>query len=86
MPPACAMAMASRASVTVSMADDRIGILTEIERVTREETSASPGITFEAPGRISTSSKVSAMAPSANWNLFEERPSGIGQPRHGGRL
>jgi hypothetical protein len=42
--------------------------LTEIERVRREETSASPGITFEAPGRISTSSKVSAIAPSANWN------------------
>ena len=36
MPPDCAMAMASRASVTVSMAEESIGICSQIERVTRE--------------------------------------------------
>ena len=50
MPPACAMAMASRPSVTVSMAEDRIGILTVISRVTRELTSASAGSTSEGRG------------------------------------
>ena len=34
-PPACAMAIASRASVTVSMAAEMIGIDSEIERVSR---------------------------------------------------
>ena len=33
MPPSCAMAMARRASVTVSMADEMTGILRQIERV-----------------------------------------------------
>ncbi len=56
MPPAWAMAMASRASVTVSMAEDRMGILTEIDRVTREATWTSFGKTSDGPGRISTSS------------------------------
>jgi hypothetical protein len=37
-----------------------------MERVTREETSASFGSTFEAAGLIKTSSKVSAIAPSEN--------------------
>ena len=36
MPPAWAMAMASRPSVTVSMAEEMTGILTAISRVTRE--------------------------------------------------
>src|SRR5665648_135873 len=86
MPPACAMALASRASVTVSMAEDRMGILTEIDRVTREATSTSFGSTSDGPGRISTSSKVSAKALSGNRVLsLEERPSGIGQPLWRGR-
>ncbi len=42
----------------------------EIERVTREETSTSPGSTSEAPGRMSTSSKVSAIALSGKLRLF----------------
>ena len=62
MPPACAMAMASLASVTVSMAEDMTGICREIERVTREEMSTSFGSTLEAAGLIRTSSKVSAIA------------------------
>jgi hypothetical protein len=60
MPPACAMAMAICDSVTVSMAEAMIGILTAIERVTWEWISASPGSTSDRPGLISTSSKVSA--------------------------
>ena len=37
MPPACASAIASRLSVTVSIAEDRIGILSQISRVSRVE-------------------------------------------------
>ena len=82
MPPACAMAMASFASVTVSMAEEMTGICSGIERVTREETSTSFGSTFDAAGLIKTSSKVSAMAPSLNClRLSGVCPSGIGQPR-----
>ena len=60
MPPACAMAIAICASVTVSMAEAMIGILSEIERVMRERISTSAGSTSDRPGLISTSSKVSA--------------------------
>ena len=59
-PPACAMAMAICTSVTVSIAEARIGILSGIERVTRERISTSAGSTSDRPGLISTSSKVSA--------------------------
>ena len=62
MPPACAMAMAICASVTVSMAEAMIGMLTAIERVMRERISTSEGSTSDRPGLISTSSKVSAFA------------------------
>ena len=65
MPPACAMAMASRLSVTVSMAEEMTGILTAISRVTREATSASAGSTSEGRGASSTSSKVSATVVSS---------------------
>ena len=47
-------------SVTVSIAEAMIGILTEIDRVIFERMSASPGNTSERPGLIRTSSKVSA--------------------------
>ncbi len=67
MPPACAMAIAICTSVTVSMAEAMIGILTGIERVTRERISTSAGSTSERPGLISTSSKVS---PSRGLALF----------------
>ena len=76
MPPACAMAMASRASVTVSMAEDMIGICREIERVMREEMSTSLGSTSEAAGLISTSSKVSAIALSENCSVIGGLPFG----------
>ena len=57
MPPACAMAMASRASVTVSIAEETIGRLRRIARVRREPISTAPGMTVLWPGRSSTSSK-----------------------------
>ena len=60
MPPAWAMAIAIRASVTVSMAEAMIGMLSEISRVTRVRISVSEGITSDNPGRSRTSSKVSA--------------------------
>ena len=59
MPPACAMAMASRASVTVSIAEEMIGRLSAIERVRRVATLTPLGITVEWPGRSSTSSNAS---------------------------
>ena len=62
-PPACAMAMARRASVTVSMADEMIGMLSSIWRVSRVRISTSPGMTKEWPGCNSTSSKVRACCP-----------------------
>ena len=60
MPPACAMAMAMRASVTVSMAEERSGMFIAMARVTRVAVSASPGRTALAAGTRSTSSKVRA--------------------------
>src|SRR3954452_1246412 len=54
------MAMASRASVTVSIAEEMIGIFREIERVSRVLTSTPLGMTSEWPGVSKTSSKVSA--------------------------
>src|SRR5262245_12735431 len=60
MPPACAMAIAICASVTVSIAEAIMGILTGIEGVRRERISTSAGSTSDRPGLISTSSKVSA--------------------------
>src|SRR5712671_2008461 len=60
MPPACAMAIAIWASVTVSMAEARIGILTAMSRVMRLRTSASDGNTSDRPGCSNTSSNVRA--------------------------
>ncbi len=60
MPPACAMAMAMRASVTVSIAEATIGIFRVMSRVMRERISTSDGMTSDRPGCSSTSSKVSA--------------------------
>ena len=62
MPPACAMAMARLASVTVSMAEETIGMLSAIARVSRVRMSTSDGITSDGPGLSSTSSKVNARA------------------------
>ena len=47
MPPACAMAIASRDSVTVSIAADRIGRLRSSRRVIEVRMSTCPGITSE---------------------------------------
>ena len=62
-PPACAMAMAVRASVTVSIAALTKGVFRRIVRVTWVETSASFGKKSDSPGKRRMSSKV--------------RPSGI---------
>src|SRR5262249_34093305 len=67
MPPACAIAIAICASVTVSMAEAMIGILTAIERVMWERISTSAGSTSDRPGFISTSSNVS---PSRGLALY----------------
>src|ERR1700722_1307087 len=60
MPPACAMAIAILASVTVSMAEAMIGTLSSMPRVMRVRMSASAGKTSDSPGLSRTSSKVSA--------------------------
>ena len=61
MPPSCAMAMASRASVTVSMAADTSGMLSAMLRVRRVLRETSRGTTRECAGTSRTSSKVSAL-------------------------
>ena len=60
MPPACAIEIAIRPSVTVSIAELSSGMLSAIERVTRVVVSAVEGSTLEAPGTSKTSSKVRA--------------------------
>src|SRR3569832_2388377 len=60
MPPSCARAMARRASVTVSIAADTSGMLSDISRVSRVLSSTSRGSTVEWARTNSTSSKVSA--------------------------
>ena len=70
MPPACAIAMASLASVTVSIAADRIGTLRSMSPAMRVLMSVPPGMTSEWPGCRSTSSKVSAITPVAVSMIF----------------
>ncbi len=70
MPPSCAMAMARRLSVTVSIADEMTGIFNEIVRVTRVDTSTWFGMTSEAAGTTSTSSNVRASPKSLSIGLF----------------
>src|ERR1700691_4146440 len=60
MPPACASAIASLLSVTVSMAAEMRGMPSEIVRVRRAEMSTSAGSTEDAAGTSSTSSNVNA--------------------------
>src|SRR3954465_14989529 len=60
MPPSCAMAMARRASVTVSMAADISGILSAMLLVSCVVRLTSRGRTVEWAGTSRTSSKVSA--------------------------
>ncbi len=63
-PPERAIAIASRASVTVSIAADTIGISSAIVRVSREAVRTSFGSTDDSAGRSSTSSKVSPSLPN----------------------
>src|SRR3569833_4220504 len=81
MPPSCAIAIASLASVTVSIADDRRGILRRTPLVSCAETSVCPGMTSDGPGTSKTSSKVSAIAVSSADRL-EVMPT---SPDFGGR-
>src|SRR4029077_4399719 len=71
------------ASVTVSMAAERMGICTPMARVTRELTSTLLGNTSEAAGRISTSAKVRATSELSGNLSSGDCPSGIGQPHLG---
>jgi hypothetical protein len=58
MPPHCAIAIANLLSVTVSIAEEMIGISREIVLVMRVFVLASAGKTFENAGFNNTSSKV----------------------------
>jgi hypothetical protein len=69
-----AMAMAIRASVTVSMAEETSGTFSVIRRVSRAVVSASPGITSECAGSSRTSSKVRAGGANLPTSLMT--PSG----------
>ena len=60
MPPCCAIAMASRLSVTVSIAALRIGTFSRMRCVSRELTSTWLGSTCECRGTSRMSSNVSA--------------------------
>ncbi len=55
-PPLRAIAIAMRLSVTESMAADSSGDATRMRRVSRDEVSASLGMTSVCPGRSMTSS------------------------------
>src|SRR6266480_2632227 len=59
-PPACAIAIASAPSVTVSIAAEISGMPSSISRVMRVRVSVSAGSTLEAAGTSMTSSNVSA--------------------------
>ena len=58
MPPNCAITIAMSASVTVSIAADRTGMVSAMSRVSRVRVSASLGSTADSSGTSSTSSKV----------------------------
>ena len=64
-PPCCAIAMASRLSVTVSIAALRIGTFSRMRRVSRELTSTWLGRTCECRGTSRMSSNVRASGSPA---------------------
>src|SRR4051812_13188858 len=74
-PPSCAMTIAMSASVTVSIAEDRIGMLRSISLVTRVLVSAWLGSTLDSAGWSSTSSKVRPSGMSIMRLLGESVPS-----------
>src|SRR6185503_15616391 len=85
-PPSCAIAIARRASVTVSMAADTRGMLSSSLRVRRDFRETWRGRTREWAGRRRTSSKVSAfwitrMVNSAYKNALYASPSRASPPR-----
>ena len=61
-PPSCASPIARRASVTVSMAAETIGMLMRMPREKAAAVLTSRGSTFECAGTSRTSSKVSVFA------------------------
>src|SRR4051794_68861 len=65
MPPSCASAIAMSASVTVSIAEDRIGMCSGISRVRKVRVSAWLGSTVDSSGCNRTSSNVSPSGMSA---------------------
>ena len=71
MPPSWAMAMAKRASVTVSMAADTRGRFRAMRRENWVESWVSLGRTFEKAGTNNTSSKVSAL-PSRRMGYLQK--------------
>src|ERR1700712_3761618 len=75
MPPARAMAMAMRDSVTVSMAELTSGTFNRILRVSRLDVSAAAGTTSDAAGSSRTSSNVS---PSMAILVGSSPPVGTG--------
>ena len=83
MPPSCASAIAMSASVTVSIAEDRIGMLSGISRVRKVCVSAWLGRTDDSSGCRRTSSNVSPSGMSAaslSWAISaHDRQSAIRQ-------
>ena len=76
MPPAWAMAMASRLSVTVSMAADTSGMFRLICRVNLDAVFTWPGMTSDGPGSSKTSSKVSPSRISMRLSILRAAYSG----------
>src|SRR3954452_1242872 len=71
MPPCCAIAIARRDSVTVSIAALASGTFSRILRVNDDETSTALGSTVECCGTSRTSSKVSAVvSPIETWSAL----------------
>src|SRR5664279_2686471 len=68
-PPFCAIAIARRDSVTVSIAAERIGMFSPIPDASRVFRSVSAGWTFERAGRRRTSSNVRASGISRSFTM-----------------
>src|ERR1700761_9431223 len=87
-PPAWAMAMASRLSVTVSMAADTSGMFRLSSRVKRVVVLTCPGMTSDGPGSSKTSSKVSPSRISMRLSILRgaySLPGGFGEEASGRR-
>ena len=80
-PPAAAMAIAMRASVTVSIAADTMGMLRVMLRVRRVDVSTDFGSTSDSAGRSRTSSNVSASRRSSRLSMWTYRRARAGPSR-----